>query len=286
MKGKSVRSVGRAVRLVVVSMTVLALAAPGAETLGSPSSAAVRGATQRAHTLDRQAADLERMLGAIDRTLDSLQDRLRHLEAADRSLERDHVEASRLGWIGADRYVELVLRLRRVADDLGQTRTALLDLGRRRREVAARLATVRAALERRRQEALDRARIFQVCPVGGGTFGRSFGVLSTRGRPHVHQGVDVFASYGTPVRAPFAGTARVSTNPIGGLAVTVDGQDGFVYNAHLAAIGSIGPVAAGTVIGWVGTSGNARGTSPHDHLEWHPWGGPAADPFDLLAQAC
>jgi murein DD-endopeptidase MepM/ murein hydrolase activator NlpD len=174
-----------------------------------------------------------------------------------------------------------------VADDLAQTRTALLDLGHRRRDVAERLARVRAALERRRQEALERrARIFQVCPVEGSTFGRSFGVLSTRGTPHIHQGIDAFAAYGTPVRAPFAGTARVSTNPIGGLAVTVDGTGGFVYNAHLAAIGTTGPVAAGTVIGWVGTSGNARGTSPHDHLEWHPGGGPAADPFDLLTQAC
>jgi murein DD-endopeptidase MepM/ murein hydrolase activator NlpD len=129
--------------------------------------------------------------------------------------------------------------------------------------------------------------LFQVCPVDSPrSFVDDFGVVSRRGVPHVHQGVDVHAWYGTPIRAPFSGTAVDATNEIGGLAVKVFGAGGFVYNAHLSAFGRLGPVRAGTIVGYVGTSGNAFGTMPHDHLEWHPGGGSAVNPFPYLVESC
>jgi peptidoglycan LD-endopeptidase LytH len=127
---------------------------------------------------------------------------------------------------------------------------------------------------------------FQACPVDDGTYGDSFGIPSMRSGYHIHQGVDVFARYGSPVRAPFAGRAVVATNPIGGIAVKVFGEAGYVYNAHLSALGALGPVRPGTIIGYAGDTGNARGTSPHDHFEWHPGDGPAVDPYALLNEAC
>ena len=103
---------------------------------------------------------------------------------------------------------------------------------------------------------------------------------------HRHQGNDIMAPAGTPIRAPFAGTAKKSVSAAGGLGVYVYGKRGFVFNAHLSRLGKTGKVKAGDVIGYVGNSGNARGGSPHDHFEWHPGGGKAVSPFRLLKAAC
>ncbi len=70
-------------------------------------------------------------------------------------------------------------------------------------------------------------------------------------------------------------------------------------NAHLSRFGHLGYVRAGTVIGYVGQTGDAL--TPHDHFEWHPWNVPdpvhvapsgfsrildAIDPYPFLNQVC
>lgn len=106
---------------------------------------------------------------------------------------------------------------------------------------------------------------------------------------HLHQGTDIFADAGVPIRAPFAGTARLDPNGLGGLAVTVTQTDGtYVYMAHMSAYAPIMttakqvPVNQGDVVGFVGNTGDAAGGPTHCHFELHPKGGAAVDPKSSL----
>lgn len=134
---------------------------------------------------------------------------------------------------------------------------------------------------------LDRAGILRVCPVPSFTdITDDFGAMVRL--PHVpvhhHQGNDIGAPSGVPILAPFDGYASASQDELGGLIVRVSGDDGYVNNAHLSRLGQLGSVPAGTVVGYVGATGDATG--PHDHFEWHPGGGAAVDPHALLLAAC
>jgi len=100
---------------------------------------------------------------------------------------------------------------------------------------------------------------------------------------HLHKGVDMFATSGTPLRAPFDGVLKFTDGAVGGLAAYVTQSDGtFVYMAHMAGFGA-GKVTGqqvrqGDVVGYIGDTGDARGGSPHVHLEVHPRGGEAVPP--------
>ena len=104
-----------------------------------------------------------------------------------------------------------------------------------------------------------------------------------------HEGCDVFAAFGTPVRAPVDGVARIKTSELGGLTVSVYQPDGtFFYLAHLSAtaVGLVDghPVVTGDVVGFVGNSGNAAGGPPHLHFGVYPRGGAAVPPKPVLDQ--
>jgi murein DD-endopeptidase MepM/ murein hydrolase activator NlpD len=129
--------------------------------------------------------------------------------------------------------------------------------------------------------------IFRVCPVDAPHYIHSdFGeIVHVEGvEPHVHMGNDIEAPSWTPIRAPFDGYAWASYSPLGGSQVRVRSDRGYVFNAHLIAYGDLGWVGAGTVIGYVGATGDS--TASHDHFEWHPWDGGAVDPHYLLTLAC
>jgi len=50
--------------------------------------------------------------------------------------------------------------------------------------------------------------------------------------------------------------------------------------------GTLGKVTTGTIVGYVGNSGDAINSASHDHFEWHPGNGAAVDPFPYLNAVC
>jgi len=126
-----------------------------------------------------------------------------------------------------------------------------------------------------------------VCPVAGAVhFVDSWGQARSGGR--THKGTDMMAEYGTPTVAPVSGTVEHRGSSLGGLSWYVRGDDGDTYyGTHLSGYENEGAgwVEAGTVIGYVGDSGNAAGT-PHLHFEHQPGGGSPVNSYPLVAAAC
>jgi murein DD-endopeptidase MepM/ murein hydrolase activator NlpD len=109
---------------------------------------------------------------------------------------------------------------------------------------------------------------------------------AARGRGRRHEGIDIFAARGTPVRATTEGVvARIGENRLGGRVVWITGPGRQRhYYAHLDRVADIQVgqrIAPGTVVGYVGNTGNARRTPPHLHYGIYTREG-AINPFPLL----
>lgn len=133
------------------------------------------------------------------------------------------------------------------------------------------------------------ARVVAPFPVAGeATYSDDW--LNPRFTPqfHLHEGTDVFAAAGTPVVASADGSVvRGVGSGAGGNWIRLTEPDGtYYYYAHLDrfAVGlrSGESVQKGDIIGFVGTSGNAEGGTPHLHFEIHPKGGAAVPPVPYL----
>jgi murein DD-endopeptidase MepM/ murein hydrolase activator NlpD len=104
-----------------------------------------------------------------------------------------------------------------------------------------------------------------------------------------HEGIDIFAPRGTPVLAATDGIVSTqTTNRLGGNVVWIWSlnERAALYYAHLdrQAVTPGEHVSAGDVIGYVGTTGNARGTSPHLHFGIYAAPG-AVDPLPFVCDA-
>jgi len=128
-----------------------------------------------------------------------------------------------------------------------------------------------------------------MCPVSGrSSFFDSWGAPRSGGRKH--KGVDMMSARNTPLVAVVDGRVKFSSNSLGGRSVHVYADNGTVYYyAHLEAwvtnITSGQRVSKGTVVGFVGNSGNARYTGTHVHFEIRP-NGKAVNPYPTVRSAC
>jgi hypothetical protein len=107
--------------------------------------------------------------------------------------------------------------------------------------------------------------------------------------PHLHQGNDIFANFGTPFVAPEGGVvSSYGFESVGGNAVYFSGDDGYsFYGAHLEGfapgLATGVHVPAGTLLGFVGNTGDAASGSPHLHFQLYPPGHGFSSPVDPKA---
>jgi murein DD-endopeptidase MepM/ murein hydrolase activator NlpD len=109
---------------------------------------------------------------------------------------------------------------------------------------------------------------------------------AARGNGRLHEGSDIFAREGTPIYSATEGyVISKGQNTLGGNAVFVIGPGGRrYYYAHLENYSDIEVgdyVTPKTILGFVGTTGNAKGTPAHLHFGVYTSSGPV-DPLPLL----
>ena len=99
-----------------------------------------------------------------------------------------------------------------------------------------------------------------------------------------HTGLDFAAPTGTPIHAVARGTVTEAAyaGAYGNRTIVTlsDGTELWYCHQNSFGVSTGQQVSSGDVIGYVGSTGNVTG--PHVHLEVHPGGGAAVDPYGAL----
>jgi peptidoglycan LD-endopeptidase LytH len=247
--------------------------------------------------LDMQADEHADVLAEHEEARRLLEEQMEEQEAAAANAEaaRADAEAALADLEAAvDQQTQFILAVHERLDDPAaaanptlQAQSEALAAQLREIEEAEAAAEAQAALqEARRRASADIGWI--VCPVESNyNFVDTWG--AARGGGRTHKGTDIMAPRGTPTLAPVSGEVVHRSTSLGGLSWYVYGANGDeYYGTHLDGYENQGAgyVEAGTVIGYVGTTGNAPEGSPHLHFEQHPGGGSPINPYPLLDASC
>ena len=126
-----------------------------------------------------------------------------------------------------------------------------------------------------------------VCPLAG-AFTHTDDFNSPRAVGGIHRANDLISAQGTPVLAAATGSIEHRDSSVGGMSAHLKGDNGdYYFYTHLSGYENVGAgsVSAGTVIGYVGMTGNAP--IPHLHFEIHRGGyGNYANPYGPVRTAC
>ena len=261
---------------------------------GSPSIAeilftegSIHGAQARVDLLDRASRFDARLVATM---------RARRAKLADLRVKqrRERAAAHEAGVRAAARRRQVAALVSRQRQVLAGANAELKKLLAAEEERLARLAAAKAAAENRAPYRAGGASVSlppgvsHVFPIRAATkFSDDW--LFARPGGRYHEGIDLFAAYGSPVVAVADGSLfRVGYNGLGGWRLWLrDAAGTTFYYAHLSSFAPAAKegasVARGTVIGFVGDSGDARGTSPHVHFEIHPGGGGPVRPYPLVS---
>ncbi|MEO7803034.1 MAG: peptidoglycan DD-metalloendopeptidase family protein [Actinomycetota bacterium] len=170
----------------------------------------------------------------------------------------------------------------------------LTDLSRRQRDIDRSLKAVGKEFEAVRTELEKRKSGFAFPVKAPYSYTDTWGAPRMEGTQyyHRHEGTDIFALGGTPVVAVVNGVIEnMGTATLGGIKLWIrsPGDNWSYYYAHLssfaAGMSNGKRVTKGEIVGYVGNTGNARGTPPHLHFETHIPSGPATNPFPILKKA-
>ncbi len=242
---------------------------------------------------------------------DNIQDFLTSQVLIDRATDADLIELDRLDAVRREtdrlrdelrvdqaRVEELSRAAADVVDRLDELqRAAAAEYS--KQDEAARSARAAYAEEQRRRELEEAARRQGaaggvgaisgfVCPAPGSRFINDWGFPRSGGR--THKGTDMFNARGSSVVAVGDGVVTLKTNSLGGIVAYLRTGSASYYYAHLdgyaPGITSGMRVSAGALIGYIGNTGNALGTSPHLHFQIHPGFGAPVNPYPTLRAAC
>ena len=236
--------------------------------------------------VSRRTTMLRRVASNDREVLDQL-----HAAQQDEAIQREAMTKARQ--LAQERRVAAQDRLGQLTRDQAQQRRARAELDARIREYAAEASEVAALegnLSARIREDERRLAAEQAAGSGGtsvGDTGKVSGaglIWPVRGPVtsgfgmrwgRMHQGIDISAGTGTPIRAAKAGTVTFAGTMSGyGNVVTIAHAGGlstlYGHQSRLAVSG--GGVSQGQVIGYVGSTG--RSTGPHLHFETRVGGSP------------